>query len=214
MILSYLAGSVSGAILVGKIFFNIDPRQAGSGNAGSTNALRLFGWKAALPVLVFDLSKAIVSVLGFSLLARNAGLSRDAAGMLCALAVILGHVFPVFYGFKGGKGVAAAAGALSALAPVPALFTFCVFVAVTGFTGYVSLASLVSALAFPLFVMVGLAGRPPSAWITAGSILTALGVFWTHRSNIQRLVSRKEARTEKAMFGFMKATHEKSQPPQ
>lgn len=185
---SYLAGSFPTSILVGKLCFGRDIREEGSGNAGGTNAFRVFGWKAGLAVVAVDLGKGLAAALLLSRLGEDSGLPRELLRLLAGSAAVAGHVWTLFAGFRGGKGVATAAGALAATAPWPFAFAALAFALVLGLGGIVSLASLAAALAFPLSLLaLALAGRPSSPLLLGFSCLLAILVFYTHRANIGRL---------------------------
>jgi acyl phosphate:glycerol-3-phosphate acyltransferase len=190
VVLSYLTGSVPAAYLAGKSR-GIDLRRYGSGNLGATNVVRTLGWKVGLLVFAFDVAKGAVPV---ALLPRwTAGpLSPEVVAILCGVGAILGHFRPIFLRFgKGGKGVATAAGVFFALAPLPMLVALAVFAVVVLASGYVSLGSLVAAVVLPSLLWATEGVRSPLFQI---SVLLAVFVFWTHRSNIRRLRRGEEYR--------------------
>ena len=196
---AYLLGSVSFSYLVVKMREGMDVRTVGSGNAGATNVLRAAGKGAAVLVLLLDIFKGVVAVVGARLLAA-APIVVGAA----AVAVVLGHVFPVFLGFRGGKGVATSAGAMGALAPAAMLFTLLVFVIVVYWKRYVSLGSMTAAAAFPLFAWTGqrlgwVANEDP--WLIASSAVIALIVVVKHRTNLRRLLQGVEPRLGERKVG-------------
>ncbi len=130
ILLAYLIGSIPSAVWMGKLFYNTDVRQHGSGNAGATNVIRVLGYKAGIPVLLFDVFKGWAAVQ-IIFLFPHAELSRDLityVRICMAFAAVLGHVFPVFAGFKGGKGVGTLAGAAIALYPVALLVVLALFI--------------------------------------------------------------------------------------
>ena len=155
-----------------------DPREGGSGNPGATNVLRLGGKKAAGLTLAGDVLKGVVPVL-------LAHVLTDSPAILAgtAVAAVVGHMYPVFFGFKGGKGVATAFGAVAALVYPVALFMGAVWVLAALATRYASLASMAAAVAAPLFALVFI--REP-AYIIGLSVIAALLVY-RHRGNIERL---------------------------
>ena len=116
--LSYLLGSFPTSIVVGKVFFRRDIRAEGSGNAGGTNAFRVFGWKAGVLVILVDVGKGIAAALLVSRLASGSPLPPDAVKLAAGTAATIGHVWTVFAGFRGGKGVATAAGTLAGVAQI------------------------------------------------------------------------------------------------
>jgi glycerol-3-phosphate acyltransferase PlsY len=177
-VIGYLCGSLASAVVVCRIMKLPDPREGGSGNPGATNVLRLGGKKAAALTLAGDVLKGVVPVL-------LAHLLTDSPAILAATAVaaVVGHMYPVFFGFKGGKGVATAFGAVGALVYPVALFMGAVWVLAALATRYASLASMAAAVAAPLFALVFI--REP-AYVLGLAIIAALLVY-RHRGNIQRL---------------------------
>lgn len=192
LILAYLLGSVPSAVWIGKWFYDIDVRTAGSGNAGATNTIRVLGLKAGIPVLLLDVFKAWLAVAlagwmaGGILLGEQLILFRMSAG---ALAVI-GHVFPVFAGFKGGKGVASLVGVVIALYWHAFIIVLVWFAIVFAITRYVSLASVTSSLIFPFIVLFIFHEQSIPLIILA--ILVAVFVPVTHHKNIGRLIRGEE----------------------
>jgi len=189
---AYLLGSISFSYLVVKAREGKDVRTVGSGNAGATNVLRASGKKPAVLVLVLDIGKGVLAVT----VARALAVPPSVVGA-AAVAVVLGHVFPVFLGFRGGKGVATTAGAMGALAPAAILFTLLVFIAVVAWKRYVSLGSMVAAAVFPLLAWAcQRLGWVPhgDSWLIAASAAIALIVIVKHRTNLQRLLHGAEPR--------------------
>lgn len=184
IILSYLIGSLSGALIIAKWLGLADPRSMGSGNAGATNMKRLGGTKVGAMVLLFDLVKGLIAVIIGHLL----GVPPFALGLV-ALAAVVGHVFPVFFQFKGGKGVATALGCLFGLAPWVGLFVLITWGIVAYLFKYSSLASLVATLASPLYILIG----SNSAYFI-GVLLIAVLIVFKHIDNIQRLRKGEESR--------------------
>ena len=189
---AYLAGSLSLSLVLVRLLRRADLRALGSGNPGATNVLRTSGGWAAFGVLAFDVAKGLVPVE----LARRLAVP-PAVVAATALAAVVGHVFPVFFGFRGGKGVATGFGALVVLFPAAGVAALTVFVAVLATTRIVSLASIVAALAVvPLAWGLGagdLAPRPsPAALVIAG--LCATLVVARHAGNLRRLVAGTERR--------------------
>jgi glycerol-3-phosphate acyltransferase PlsY len=179
---AYLIGSVSFAVLASRIFGLPDPRTYGSGNPGAANVLRSGKLAAALFTLLGDAAKGVAAVLLARLLAPTLGFGPVTVA-LCALAVVLGHLYPVFFEFKGGKGVATSFGALLALSPWAALGAVAVFLLVVMLSRYVSLASILAAGA------AAVVSALMSGWgaQTAAVLAIAALVVWRHRANIQRL---------------------------
>lgn len=198
LVLSYLAGSIPTSLAVGKLFFKTDIRNHGSGNAGATNVFRVFGWKAGVAVVVVDIGKGVVAVLLIADLAVPA-LTPFAAEIAAGVAAVVGHIWTVFAGFRGGKGVGTAAGVLAALHPLALAGAVVAFAVVLVLTGYVSLGSLTGAVVFPLlvwfFALLDIVPTP-SAFLYV-SIAVALVVFFTHRTNIKRLIEGTENRFDR-----------------
>lgn len=198
LFLSYLLGSFPTSIVAGKVFFSRDIRKEGSGNAGGTNAFRVFGWKVGILVVLVDVGKGVAAALLVSRLAADSPLSTDALRLAAGTAATIGHVWTVFAGFRGGKGVATAAGTLAAVAPLPFLAALAAFALGILSTGIVSIGSLSAAIVFPLAALaLRLAGNPVSDTLLGFSFLLAPLIFWTHRKNIRRLVRGEENRFEK-----------------
>lgn len=193
IITAYLLGSVPTSVWVGKFFYGVDIRTRGSGNAGATNTIRVLGWKAGVPVLLFDVLKAWLAVM----LPVFFGFELDASAMIyfrliLGVVALGGHVFPVFAGFKGGKGVASATGIVLALYPAAFLVVLGVFLAVLLISGYVSLASMISAVAFPFVTVFAFGISHPALVIFA--VLLAVFVPLLHVKNIRRLLKGTESK--------------------
>jgi glycerol-3-phosphate acyltransferase PlsY len=184
--LAYLTGSIPTAWLVGKAF-GVDLRTEGSGNLGGTNAYRVLGARAGLPVIVVDVAKGYVPAAFFPLWD---GIGIAELALLYGLLAIVGHVWPVWLRFKGGKGVATGAGVLVALAPFAALVALLVWLGILALTRTVSIASLAAATIVP--VTAALTDEPLSTTLFCAGV--ALFVWWTHRSNLGRIVRGEEHR--------------------
>ena len=198
--LAYLVGSFPTGLIVGKLFWGIDPRERGSKATGATNMLRNFGAKAAVPVAIVDIAKGALAVLLAAWIGAASGAPREALGVVGAVSAMVWHVFPVFAGFRGGKGVATAAGALIALAPVAAIFCAIGFLIVVGLTGIVSASSITAAIILPVAVALGAQGRPPNDWLLGFGIAVAVFIVFTHRANIKRIFRGEEKAFEKFKF--------------
>ncbi len=208
LVVGYLLGSLNGSIIFSKLFKNADIRDSGSQNAGMTNTLRVFGKKAAVFVFLFDLLKAIASVLfarfGVSLFIKQAlmGPNFDIVSMslygqyLAGLGAVLGHNFPVYFHFRGGKGILASWGVIMILDWRIALMLIVVFVLLVAVTRYVSLASIAVSILYPLFVIALNVGNPAeTTWYYVGLslVMSALAVY-RHRANIIRLTTGTESK--------------------
>ena len=188
-VVAYLIGSISFAVVVSAAMGLADPRSYGSKNPGATNVLRSGNKTAAILTLLGDAFKGWLAVWLAAHIGPRYGLD-DTAVAVVALAVFLGHLYPVFFRFKGGKGVATAAGVLLAINPVLGLATALTWVIVAFFFRYSSLAALVAAVFAPLFD-VFLFGPNVVAWaVFARSAL----LIWRHRGNIAKLIAGKESR--------------------
>jgi acyl phosphate:glycerol-3-phosphate acyltransferase len=186
---AYLLGSLSFAVLTSRVLGLPDPRSYGSGNPGATNVLRTGNKAAAALTLLGDLLKGWVAVAVAAFFARRFGLGAEVMA-LAALAVMAGHLFPVFFGFKGGKGVATALGVLLALHWPTAAIVILAWVATAAIFRYSSLSAIVAALVAPLSSLHFL-----GAGVDTGAIaLIAAVVIYRHRRNIQKLLSGGESR--------------------
>ncbi|MEO8444832.1 MAG: glycerol-3-phosphate 1-O-acyltransferase PlsY [Gammaproteobacteria bacterium] len=203
VLLSYLAGALNGALIVGKLAGGIDIRNLGSGNAGGTNALRTQGKWFAFRVMVIDVGKGflppwLLPALALPGVPLDPEVTRTWLTLACAGAAIVGHCYPVWFDFKGGKGAATAIGALLGIAPgltLPALAVWCVVIATTGFVG---LATMLATAVLPIWVAVtGLTEQRELFWFL---VALAFFIMFTHRDNIQRLREGRENRLEKAML--------------
>lgn len=195
VILSYLIGSIPTSVWVGKLFYGIDVRTRGSGNAGATNTIRVLGLKAGIPVLVFDAFKGWMAVKLIHFFPVQFETENQMALFLILLgtSVVIGHVFPLFAGFRGGKGVATLMGVGLALFPVAALIALAVFLLVFIPFRYVSLASITAAICFPVIELLLLNHR--EQWpLMALAIAVAIFIPLTHRRNIGRLLRGTESR--------------------
>jgi acyl phosphate:glycerol-3-phosphate acyltransferase len=194
LLVSYLLGSIPFGYLIVRAKSGGDVRETGSGGTGATNVTRRAGKGAGLLTLALDAAKgALAVVLARRLLAAGFGINWWVAA--CALAVVAGHVFPVWLKFRGGKGVATGLGAFVCLAPLAVACAGAAFVAVVWATRYVSLGSIVAAALLPLFVWLlyarGAAGAgfgPVVACALAGAAL----IVFTHRANVGRLLKGSE----------------------
>ncbi len=191
--LSYLLGSVNGALLIGWMR-GVDIRTVGSGNAGGTNALRTQGKAFAAGVMAIDILKGVVPPIVFpALVLPGVGLDDgiDRAWLMysCGLAAVVGHCYPVWFDFKGGKGAATAVGVIAAAAPVlliPALLTWTIVLKLLGFVG---LATIAAGLVMPVFVLIYYSPLPVPLFVF--SLLLGIFVCYTHRSNLQKFFARE-----------------------
>lgn len=183
-VVSYLLGSLNFAVILSKVFHHDDIRNYGSGNAGATNMVRVYGRKWGILTFICDGLKAAVSVVASMLLMGEGG------AYIAALFAILGHIFPVYYKFKGGKGVAVAAISILCLNPMVFLILVVVFVAIVYASKYISLGSVICAFFYPMLLN---AFSTDKGFIsTVISVLLAVIVIVMHRTNIKRLMNRTE----------------------
>lgn len=204
IVIAYLIGAIPTAVAMGKMLKGIDIRTVGSGNAGATNAWRVLGWRAGATVLAIDLGKgliaaALVPKIPFGPLPLG---SADVA-ILCGLAAVIGHVFPVYIRFRGGKGVATTAGMLVVVAPVPLGIGAGVFTLAFVLTGRMSIGSLLGAVSVPIaIVLLGYYGlfTYPVLLLALTSALAAFITF-NHRMNIVRLMRGEERPIIRPLFG-------------
>ena len=196
LLLAYLIGSISFAVLVSRAMGLSDPRSYGSGNPGATNVLRSGNKLAAILTLAGDAAKGAVAVLLAQAFAARFGFTGLV--IACAgLAAFIGHLYPVFHRFQGGKGVATAAGVLLALSPALGLCTLGTWLLVAAITRYSSLAALLAAVCAPFFAW-WLSG--PDAVIVPIAIMSGL-LIWRHRQNIAKLAAGTESRIGRKKAG-------------
>jgi glycerol-3-phosphate acyltransferase PlsY len=196
IILAYLIGSIPTSVWIGRVFYDVDVRTKGSGNAGATNTIRVLGAKAGVPVLIFDIFKGWFAVY-ISRFFYDPSLSfpPDLASFdfMLAVAAVVGHVFPIYVGFKGGKGIATILGVGIALYPTAALIAIIIFLVMAISFKYVSLASITGAVTFP-FVEILILGHQDSIMLMILSVAIAIFVPITHRKNIRRLLKGEESK--------------------
>lgn len=201
-IAAYLVGSIPFGYLAG-LSMGVDIRTVGSGNIGATNVFRTLGRKLGIATFVLDLMKGLVAVAviptGVWMAMGAAGASPLGAELVAAVAVLLGHAFPLFLDFKGGKGVATGAGIAIGVAPNAALLGLALWIVVFAVTRYVSVASIVAALAVGGGVWLLDNAREPRHLVPAVIALMALLIVVKHKSNIARLLRGTENR-----FSFTK----------
>lgn len=188
VIVAYLIGSLSFAVIVSKLFGLPDPSTYGSGNPGATNVLRTGNRLAAVLTLLGDGLKGFVAVYLAESLAARFSVSPEGVAM-AAVAVFIGHLFPVFFKFKGGKGVATAAGVLFAINHWLGLLTVATWIVIAMFFRYSSLAALIAAIFAPFFTFFLIKS---SSMLVAVSAMS-LWLIWRHRENIRKLLAGEES---------------------
>jgi glycerol-3-phosphate acyltransferase PlsY len=197
-LLAYLLGALLGSLVLGRLR-GVDIRGLGSGNAGATNALRTQGPWFAVATLLVDLGKGVIAVRYLPAAALpgiglDPALARAWLTVSCAFAVIVGHVYPVWFAFRGGKGVATMVGVVGALEPrllVPVLGTWIVIIMLTGFVG------LASMLAGAVLVAAVAILEPRNTALLVFCAAVELFVIFTHRQNIARMRAGTESRVQK-----------------
>jgi acyl phosphate:glycerol-3-phosphate acyltransferase len=205
VLLAYLLGSVVGSLVVGRLRGGVDIRKLGSGNAGSTNALRTQGMAFGIWVIIIDVVKG---VLAAALIPRLVvpGIALASAGQaawlpaVCGFAAIVGHVFPVWHGFRGGKGVATLVGAYAGLQLILLAPLVASWLAVIVVSGFVGLSSIAATLAVPVYLLLRDGARltPFMGFALACAAL----VIYTHRGNVRRMRAGSEPRARKLwLFG-------------
>jgi len=197
ILVSYFLGNLNGAFLMYKLFAHEDIRKSGSGNAGLTNFMRKFGPSKGIWVLLIDIGKAVLACLLGRFLFAPLGCAKEGL-MLGAIAVSLGHDFPVFLGFHGGKGIVCGFSVALCADWRCALIILAVFAICLAVTRYVSLSSVLAAAAFCVSFALLYWSKP---FVAVIGVLIGLLAIFMHRANIQRLISGTE---KKATFSKFK----------
>ncbi|MCX8081282.1 MAG: glycerol-3-phosphate 1-O-acyltransferase PlsY [Bacteroidia bacterium] len=192
LILAYLLGSIPTSVWVGRIFYRIDVREHGSGNAGATNTFRVLGPKAGIPVLLIDILKGYIAVS----LSSFSGLVYDLTELKIGLAImaLMGHIFPLFAQFRGGKGVATLLGGVMGISPEIVFFSLLIFLAVLFISRMVSLASMLSGISYPFIILIKGNYEPV---LLLFAITVALLLLVTHKKNIKRILQGQENKIPK-----------------
>ena len=199
--LSYLVGSASGSVLLGKLK-GVDIRNLGSGNAGGTNAFRTQGAAFATGVLFVDIMKGFISakfISSINLPIFSGTLDTNLLIILCGIAAILGHVYPIYHGFRGGKGGGAAIGMVFAISwPTIslAILLWLVILLLTGFVGLGAMLGSISVIYFAHYFKDAI----NNPYFLPFTVFLSFFIIYTHRSNIKRMLDGTENRFEKAMI--------------
>jgi acyl phosphate:glycerol-3-phosphate acyltransferase len=196
VVIAYLLGSIPFGYLIVRGKEGADIRETGSGGTGATNVSRRAGKAAGVFTLLLDALKGAVAV-EWARVVMGSSLNAEWIVTAAAIAVIVGHIFPVWLGFRGGKGVATGVGVFLMLAPIALLCAGILFLAIVFFTRYVSLGSIVAAATIPLFVWLQSIFVTPIADLRpllTAAIVGAVLIIFAHRGNIGRLSQRTEAR--------------------
>ncbi|MBS4539709.1 glycerol-3-phosphate 1-O-acyltransferase PlsY [Clostridium sp. D2Q-11] len=186
ILISYMIGNFSTSYILGKYLKNVDIRTKGSGNAGATNALRVFGKKIALFTFFVDALKGIVAVIVGRMILQDTG------GLIAGVFVIVGHNWPVVLKFKGGKGIATTIGAASFINPIPAIIAIIIGIIIIIKTKYVSLGSI-SAMALVPFISL-LVVNPFNLEYFIFLVILSLMAVYRHKTNIKRLLNGEESK--------------------
>lgn len=199
-LLAYLLGALIGGLIVGQLRGGVDIRTLGSGNAGGTNALRTQGAMFAFWVMVIDIGKgwvatALLPFLQIPGVAIDPAVDREWLAVACAAAVVVGHVYPVWYGFRGGKGAATLIGVVIGLEPIALVPTLLVWLATVMVTGFVGLATMLAVASFSIYLLLA-EGSPPMPALLFGCAML-LFVCYTHRANIERMRHGTENRVRR-----------------
>lgn len=188
VVIAYLLGSLNFSIIISKLLLKKDIRDFGSGNAGSTNSLRVMGGKKTILVLLGDILKGFVAIIICMLICddETMGIAKVASGIAC----VLGHSFPVYFGFRGGKGVLTTAAVGAFIDWRVCLTALAIFFVVVAISKFVSLGSIITMCSLPLlFYLYGGENVVPNIWF--GFVIAVLVVF-LHRGNIKRLIAGTE----------------------
>lgn len=186
ILIGYLFGCFQTAYIVGKIIRKIDIRNYGSGNSGTTNAIRVLGWKLGAVTFFTDILKAVLAILLVKYLFTD-----HVFGYYAGIGVILGHVWPVFLKFKGGKGIASSIGVMLALEPILGALMIVIMAIAVLTSKYVSLGSISMVIAIPIYLLIF---RLDSIeMVVLGSLITVITLY-KHRANINRLLHGQESK--------------------
>ncbi len=202
-LISYLIGSLMGAMIMGRLYGGVDIRKMGSGNAGGTNALRTQGFAFALGVVIIDIGKGVIGaavIPGLELpwVAADPYVDRDWLTVTCAAAAVMGHVWPMYHRFQGGKGAATLIGTILVLKPMLVVVILLVFASVLVISGFVGLSTMTAATSLP--VVLALTELPENQPVFIYTACMALYIIWAHRSNIARMRAGTEHRNPKVML--------------
>ncbi len=196
-VLGYLLGNIQTGLIVGRFTQNVDLRDHGSGSSGATNALRVLGKKPALLTLFGDLAKGMIATgVGLIIAGWN-------GGMVGALFVVVGHIWPAFYGLHGGKGVATSIGSLLLLLPFHTLLFLVIGIAVIALTKMVSLGSISAAVVYVITASITAISK--GDWfLLVFSFLMGFLVIFAHRANIRRIINGTESMISASMLNTKK----------
>lgn len=206
VVLSYLIGSIPSSLWTGRIFYDIDIREHGSGNAGATNTFRILGWKAGTAVLLFDFGKGLFCttvIAGLAWIIADGPVTlysgweiESMVVIFSGVAAVIGHMYPIYAGFSGGKGAATATGMLYGIEPISISISLAVFLIVMITTRYVSLGSIIGSLIYPFsqLTLRYVFNKDIDGSIILFSSILALAIIIKHKGNIKRLRDGNENR--------------------
>ncbi|WP_202711217.1 glycerol-3-phosphate 1-O-acyltransferase PlsY [Sporosalibacterium faouarense] len=186
ILIGYLLGSFASSFFLGKMFKKIDIREHGSGNAGATNALRVFGAKLAAITFILDILKGVVAVIIGRYILGESG------ALIAGVSAVIGHNWPVFLGFKGGKGVATTIAIVMAIEPIIAIISVLIGLIVIIRSKYVSLGSITGMAVLPIVSLIII--RPFDIKFFVFALVLGLMSIYRHRSNIKRLLKGNESK--------------------
>ena len=191
ILLGYLYGSIPFALVIGKVFYNTDVRESGSGNLGGTNACRVLGKKAGISVIVLDALKAVIIFYLSSYLSLKFNLNPDIK-YIAGLACIFGHCYPIFAEFRGGKAVSTSLGYFLCIEPLYAVVAIVVFLLVLKISKYVSLSSISTALivlCITPFLAVSITAK-------LCMLIAVILLVYRHKDNIKRIKNQTESKIQ------------------
>ena len=191
ILLGYLYGSIPFALVIGKVFYNTDVRESGSGNLGGTNAGRVLGKKAGISVIVLDALKAVIIFYLSSYLSLKFNLNPDIK-YIAGLACIFGHCYPIFAEFRGGKAVSTSLGYFLCIEPLYAVVAIVVFLLVLKISKYVSLSSIYTALivlCITPFLAVSITAK-------LCMLIAVILLVYRHKDNIKRIKNHTESKIQ------------------
>jgi acyl phosphate:glycerol-3-phosphate acyltransferase len=195
VLVAYLIGSIPFGYLIVRHKVGADIRESGSGGTGATNVSRRAGKAAGVFTLVLDALKGVLAIIVAQIIIGESGSSIDWLTAAAAIAVIAGHIFPVWLRFRGGKGVATGVGVFLMVAPIATFCAVIIFVVVVTITKYVSLGSMVAVAIIPLFVWMDMVFIKPitDLWpLLIAAVAGAMLIIFAHRGNIRRLAEGTE----------------------
>ncbi|MFC2187262.1 glycerol-3-phosphate 1-O-acyltransferase PlsY [Peijinzhouia sedimentorum] len=195
---AYLLGSIPTSVWVGRIWFGLDIREHGSGNAGATNTFRVLGKKAGIFVMLVDILKGLLAATVALILLRQGIIESEMLilwKLILGIIAIIGHILPVFAGFRGGKGVATLAGMMMGVQWEITLICVFIFLITLLLSNYVSLSSMVASLSFPLLVVLVPGFQQDNLILPIFGFALFVAVVFTHRKNIKRLIRGDENKT-------------------